>query len=165
MAKKISIQSAPEEITKNTVASAQDKGSLQILGDMVDNKLADSWKDLEMVISEIFNSRVMAKIYLYVVRYPGKSLDELSEKLEYRREQISKYANKLSILGYISGDKKKDNKTVFFAQPPEMVIKKFARTVEQKMEVLANIDTILLKKTKDLALYPWKAIVGDDSKG
>jgi hypothetical protein len=164
MAKKISIHSSPVEVEKDVSETVQERGTRQILGDILDGKLPDSWKDLELIISEIFNSSVMAKIYLYLVRYPGRSMDELNEKLEYSKQQIARYANKLSLLGYISGDKKKGDETVFFAQPPEMVIKKFARSVEQKMQVLSNIDTILLKKAKELTLRPLRALMRDEQE-
>jgi len=175
MVKNISIKdetqdkSLDETVKKMKLQEPQDHAVRKFFDDVKDGKLTETWSDMENIVSEMFNSRIMANIYLHLFRFPGKTLDEVTERVDYSLEQVERHLGKLMKLGYIvekmveeAGGKGKSS--IYFSAPPEDVVRKLARSVEKKMTTLANIDTFLLKKArkaKKLTLLPIRVIVGD----
>lgn len=177
MVKKIAIESEDNQKGREKVVEEmgledpQDRSVKQFFDDILDGKLAETWKDLENTVSEMFNSRIMAKIYLYLVRSPGKTVEEVTGRMEYSREQVVEHLSKLLRRGYIKetlegASELEERLGTYVASPPGEVARKVARTVEKKIIALANIDPILLKKAKKISLLPIKIIVGegDDEK-
>ena len=172
MVKKIAIESEDKQkelekaVEEMGLEEPQDHSVKQFFDDILDGKLAETWKDLENIVSEMFNSRIMAKIYLYLVRSPGKSVEELTERMEYSSQQVMEHLAKLSKMGYIHEKLEevsdaRERISTYVATPPEDVARKVARTVEKRIIALTSIDPILLKKAKQISLLPIKIIVGD----
>ncbi len=172
MVRKISIATDPEKkelgeaVEKMNLEEPFDHSVKEFFDDFMDGKLGQTWKDLENIVSEIFNSRLMAKIYLLLIKSPGKSFEEITSFLEDSRQQVASHLKKLLSLGYIRERREeragKGSFPVYFAASPQDVVRRVAQSLEKKMMALANIDTMLLKTAKKLTLFPIKIIIGEE---
>jgi len=171
MRRRITIQSEDEEEERDELKKAlkeleKDVSVKRFFQDVLEGNLSKTWKDLEAIVSEIFNSKSMAKIYLLLLREPGRSLKEVSERLNYTKEKASRTLKRLLKLDYISvkvgnHGAGEEAVSIYFARPPEEVVKKIASSIEKKMMALASADSILLKKAKKYSLIPIKIVVGE----
>jgi len=176
MVKKISIESEDEQedlekaVKEMELDDPQDRSVRKFFDDIREGRLSESWKDLEKVVSEIFNSQIMATIYLYLVRFPEKTVDEITERLEYTREQVTEHLSKLLLRGYIKeklgeASELEDRLATYAAAPPEEVARKVVRSVEKRIAALTSIDPILLKKAKRFSRLPIRIVVGAGDDG
>ena len=88
MAKKISIDSdaSQEELEKVVegmeLEEPQDHSVRQFFDDVMDGKLSDTWKDMENIVTDIFNSRSLARVYI-------RRRDRLSEAEELLKRALA----------------------------------------------------------------------------